>query len=1031
MRHYLTFQDETSDKFWQIDTEGNTFTVVFGRRGTKGQSQKKSFDSAERCEKEAMKLIAEKRKKGYQEEGYDNDSLPKLQNIEEANDIKEILAEYDTLILDRRFNTLFPFLQKLQKKHYEPLKKHIKKAKKYWLDYVELENRGALGNSWGQRGDEKQRHIIVWSAIATFNKDEIKTWDEPFWVLQLTLSDDEEAILLWTKPTWIGDYLIDKALKNTWMNPQYKTWRKLESLGLLTYHLQLGAMSLGNHNVYQSETKNAQSFIDFIVNDDVAIQRDIPQLFEYETNIHNCYGNDENYRWGGTSIWEAIFRILLSEGKIDRRWFIESCLRVQTKEWNNGAKSFFRKCIDNAQPTIDELVDLQGVVFPLLHVSYNQVVNYGVSLIKSCFAAREFDTRAFIEWSTPVFMRDDCKSSIKTLLSIFEKIVKHQPAYRDVIMETAADVFVINDLDLQTKALRLLQKYARQDHEILQEKLLLYAPQLLGNIADSLSGLIAYTPSDEGDFLTEKYEFEAVSHPALRSENEVQIPDNWNDILFHLGTFIQSADSLSDEILIAIFIQKRHLFPPDYSEQCKPYLKKLEKTFYQSLFKNLTAEFLKSQILLSNNKLSKPNYFDWYSNQTIKLHLDRLLYVERQITRGIILPLLSTPTHAPCWVAPQALIERIIAYENAKEEINIIDLAIAIARMPREQTHRAIERCSQINNQKLQDLMLFCLGAHNEILFSKKSKWKLLSFGAKWLSSNEDEYTFLWALAARTYCPNEVFEEFNDTSLAGIPYVVRPLPITPQIKERWSEWQNHEGKLVRSDSSWCLELALPQVNSIHPVLLYSHNTVNKKKNWYHSFYFQKDDAVILSTLIPQNVEPIYVNILTTTFDTSTTGSSVIEGGLSIMLSERMSFGEASLLFLACACLHQKREYRGLAAEVMIFHFEQQRIKPSELGAVLGFLLQYNYAPVARLVDVLNLVKDVSFRHNLALVLLLDEMLVVFESSNSLPINFKKLLEIHLDILVKTRQKPSGKLTHNLEKWAQVNSLKSIVKQLGA
>ncbi|MDI7225151.1 WGR domain-containing protein [Leptospira santarosai] len=68
MKKYLTFKDDKSDKFWSIETSGNSFTVTYGKTGTVGQTQTKSFDNEEKCLKEAEKLLAEKLKKGYVEE---------------------------------------------------------------------------------------------------------------------------------------------------------------------------------------------------------------------------------------------------------------------------------------------------------------------------------------------------------------------------------------------------------------------------------------------------------------------------------------------------------------------------------------------------------------------------------------------------------------------------------------------------------------------------------------------------------------------------------------------------------------------------------------------------------------------------------------------------------------------------------------------------------------------------------------------------------------------------------------------------
>jgi predicted DNA-binding WGR domain protein len=59
------FSDGKSSKFWEIELSATSFTVKFGRIGTAGQEQTKSFTSAELARKEHDRLVAEKAKKGY------------------------------------------------------------------------------------------------------------------------------------------------------------------------------------------------------------------------------------------------------------------------------------------------------------------------------------------------------------------------------------------------------------------------------------------------------------------------------------------------------------------------------------------------------------------------------------------------------------------------------------------------------------------------------------------------------------------------------------------------------------------------------------------------------------------------------------------------------------------------------------------------------------------------------------------------------------------------------------------------------
>ena len=61
------FEEGSSHKFWEIEVEGNAYTVRYGKVGTEGQVQTKTFKDAAKAEAEAQKKIAEKTKKGYAE----------------------------------------------------------------------------------------------------------------------------------------------------------------------------------------------------------------------------------------------------------------------------------------------------------------------------------------------------------------------------------------------------------------------------------------------------------------------------------------------------------------------------------------------------------------------------------------------------------------------------------------------------------------------------------------------------------------------------------------------------------------------------------------------------------------------------------------------------------------------------------------------------------------------------------------------------------------------------------------------------
>jgi predicted DNA-binding WGR domain protein len=60
------FSEGSSNKFWEINLSGKSFTTTYGKIGTSGQTTIKTWKDNAEAKKEYDKLIAEKTKKGYE-----------------------------------------------------------------------------------------------------------------------------------------------------------------------------------------------------------------------------------------------------------------------------------------------------------------------------------------------------------------------------------------------------------------------------------------------------------------------------------------------------------------------------------------------------------------------------------------------------------------------------------------------------------------------------------------------------------------------------------------------------------------------------------------------------------------------------------------------------------------------------------------------------------------------------------------------------------------------------------------------------
>jgi len=62
---YLEMDSSSGGKFWEVEVSGTDVITRYGRVGSDGATSTKSFASEEKAEKEAAKLIRQKKSKGY------------------------------------------------------------------------------------------------------------------------------------------------------------------------------------------------------------------------------------------------------------------------------------------------------------------------------------------------------------------------------------------------------------------------------------------------------------------------------------------------------------------------------------------------------------------------------------------------------------------------------------------------------------------------------------------------------------------------------------------------------------------------------------------------------------------------------------------------------------------------------------------------------------------------------------------------------------------------------------------------------
>jgi predicted DNA-binding WGR domain protein len=83
------FSEGSSNKFWEINLSGKSFTTTYGKIGTSGQTTIKSWKDNAEAKTQYDKLIAEKSKKGYELVGGGKSKAPVDDDEDEDDDDDE------------------------------------------------------------------------------------------------------------------------------------------------------------------------------------------------------------------------------------------------------------------------------------------------------------------------------------------------------------------------------------------------------------------------------------------------------------------------------------------------------------------------------------------------------------------------------------------------------------------------------------------------------------------------------------------------------------------------------------------------------------------------------------------------------------------------------------------------------------------------------------------------------------------------------------------------------------------------------
>jgi hypothetical protein len=1004
---------------------------------------------------------------------------------------------FEQIIRHQGVPDLVPFLVQLAKKDVVPVRERVLALDEELNELRELEP-----NTWGNSATPEQHFMLYLTGFKTYSRKEALSRRFGLWQLTAEYREAFWTVLENARPTWLTDWLLRRSELGFWQAHSYTQLRELEARQLIAYHPQLFALALPGLvpalGVELSQPghvpKNALEAVTArIQQDNTLLHRDSWLLFEFDTVVSSVQGRVQlpmttefaeahrsdtgRYPWeqweqlhpSQQITWLDVLATLTKAGYLDRGEVLTRSLLALRRDFRRPLLAWFKNLFLSLKPTIAELLARQTELVELLSHPLPLVVNFALDQLKPLWTEADFQLKAPLLQAEGLMVRADIAATLKTLLTSLGKLLKSQQAHAPTVARLYAAALPHADAAVQERAARglaaLLQAKKTGLAAVEQQAAtaaIQEAAELLAAPARALLApwLVAPTAAEPAA----AYKPHSAFIPDLSPATVVVPVADWPELLFLTGQVLKHDDPLALERWLDGLLRLRAQLPADYAKALQPYLVQLwpelkgkpeaeRPALLQGLPLASGHAGLVQALLLSWALSFEAPLVEWVelrdtynvADPLVRVAQQRLVFVETLLRAGQALPLLSTPTHAPHWVAPTALVQKLLAYEAAQQEPSATDLAIALARTAHVHPAEAAAARAllpQLQHPGLRTLLTWLLGPPMEPLppvpTHRPSRRRQVVAqqlpGAPNAATLAEALPQLWAVAARTKQPAATYPALDGLAAAGLPGVVQPwqpswhvvaqsktyidkwLPDQPEVTENWSE----------------LRVTTPLTADAVPApLLYSlHATVPGEPGRFRLQNYVGHLAAafpFLAALVPQYPAPLHWHALR--LSAAWVPSELMSPVLHSLLAPSPHFDEAATLLLALGLAHEIASCQGLAVEVLLASVAQQRLVPAPLGRTLGQLLAGGFVAAQPLVTSLAQVRAVSPALDAVLSELLGALLPELPAT---PIRgLRRLLEAYADLVARTRQLVPAAAQARLREWRPVANLKKAVNALAA
>jgi hypothetical protein len=760
----------------------------------------------------------------------------------------------------------------------------------------------------------------------------------------------EQKIEFFTK--YPPNYLDRIIKENNFNSIEFRLLWKLFENGWVKFDEEFFVNSLFYVQMFSRDTVQDA---DFLMENPEAIEKVLLQFYKYEIDILDISKWESREGFQCTKInnfWTEVFTILLEKDVAINRDLIAHLLESLLNHWKKPHLNWHVQLIKLLKPTVDEYLQNQNLLFSVLSSENNTIVNYVVGVLGTIHKSAKFDFTTYAESVAVIFVNEKVDKSLIKSLKIIDHGVSKNEGLKQAIVEQLCLGLTSAKTEIQSEFASRIAKYC--EPEKLQELVLPYTSYLKSKSKEILK-------VEKGEVA------EVVQLTAHESEiTELVFPKNWEELLEFISKTIRSKSPTDIEVLLESIIQLNDQRPPNYQKQLGSYKKQMSREWWDSLMRSFSDFFRNwvndSDAFQLENFNMNPTRLPFLTGKMIET-FDRLKSMNK-------LPYLSTPTHTPCYIHPEVLVDRLLAYEKAKSEVNWMDLTIACNRILKDiPVDSFVEKANSLKGDYAKAVNYLVGNSDSIELTNASEKTKK--------EAENQELLNLWAQIARTRNVDGIYNEFKGTSLEGLESVIRPLDLDFEIEKSTSD--NYTWYSLNLDKKW---------NSMG-------GDYKDLNNYLYSSSFhlteQDHDMYYQASLVINYIDPLLCSHVF--FYCNTEG--IHSAPLKYILDNNIKVHHSGWIYIAACLLTNGKEVRSMAEEYIVFALANKFMKETYFSEIVAKLIVEKFMPVKRLTDYIErsfAIKELKELHFSILTKCIEAVDV-----NDKPRSFPKIVSLFIEL----------------------------------